>query len=98
MLIFFSILGFCILLHVLYQGYRENPSFATTVQGVYCILCLDPLHVSALMMASEAETCIGRGIKYNKRLEQLLRRTVFPDNLDGCLYFFIVTNPSYSLL
>jgi hypothetical protein len=28
----------------------------------------------------------------------LLRRTVFPDNLDGCLYFFIVTNPSYSLL
>jgi hypothetical protein len=30
----------------------------------------------------KAETCSGRGIKCNKRLEQLLRRTVFLDNLD----------------
>jgi hypothetical protein len=35
------ILGFCILLCVLYQGYQEKPSFATIVQGVYCILYLD---------------------------------------------------------
>jgi hypothetical protein len=32
-------LGFFILLRLLYQGYQEKkPSFATTVQGVYCIL------------------------------------------------------------
>jgi hypothetical protein len=35
------ILGFCILLRVLYQGYQEKPPFTTTVQGVYCILYLD---------------------------------------------------------
>jgi hypothetical protein len=30
----------------------------------------------------KAEICSGRGIKYNKSLEQLLRRAVLPDNLD----------------
>jgi hypothetical protein len=30
-------LRFCILLRELHQGYQEKPSFATTIQGVYCI-------------------------------------------------------------
>jgi hypothetical protein len=29
------------MLRVLYRGYQKKPSFATTVQGVYCILYLD---------------------------------------------------------
>jgi hypothetical protein len=49
---------------------------------IYYIVC------SAWWWPVRAETCIGRGIKYNKRLEQLLRRTGFPDNLDTTKYAY----------
>jgi hypothetical protein len=51
------ILGFFTLLRMLYQGYQEKLSFATAVQGIYCIYT-STVHVSAFTGHHQVEHTI----------------------------------------
>jgi hypothetical protein len=84
---FFFILGFCILLRLLYQDKRwqhlSNNVHKHNLYNRQRIRCNNSNFFYILYCVFhwwwpvKAETYSGRGIKYNKRLEQLLWRKVF---------------------